>query len=171
MGGEIIRERQEIQNQTDQRRSKIRENASMVLEKTGEAVKSTAGVIANVAQIGLNKLILDDLKMAGNLALAAGSVVGPHALNPVKTLGSGALNMAKIGAGNLVHNVTVTGQDIKFFMEAEKPNFMMFKNAIIEGMRAYQQSGNSLEGPRSAYLRTLPSTDYMYSLGSSSSSS
>ena len=95
----------------------------------------------------------------------------------------GLMKSKEIGAANFIHNVQVTGQDIKYFMESEKPNLEAFKKAIFEGIKAYQQAsqqpGNLLEGPRSTYLygpirenfRALPGPEYRPSLGGSSSSS
>ena len=64
LGEEIDRERQEIQNQTDQQRSKVKEVATLALAKTGDAVTSTAGAIAKVA------------KVTGSVGSAVGNTVG-----------------------------------------------------------------------------------------------
>ena len=165
IGDDIERERQEIQNQTDQQRGKIRETASSVLANTGSAVKSTAGTLANVAQKGLSNLSLDDLKTVGAFA---GNVVGTNALNAASALGRGALNVAYTATDNFIHNVKVTAQEFKDMSrlvtgasvypnmkalandDSRKPSAKLVINAIREAMSARQQYRGLLEGPSSA---------------------
>ena len=165
LGDDIERERQEIQNQTDQERSKIKGAATNVLANTGSAVKSAAGTLANVAQKGLSNLSLDDLKTVGAFA---GNVVGTNALNAASALGRGAFNVAYTATDNFIHNVKVTAQEFMDMSKlitgnsvypniaalrnngTKKPSTKLVMNAIREAISATQQYRGLLEGPRSA---------------------
>jgi len=165
LGDDIERERQEIQNQTDQQRSKIKEKTLNVLANTGDTVKNTAGALVSVAQKGLNNLSLDDLKTVGAFA---GNVVGTNALNAASALGRGALNVAYTATDNFIHNVKVTAQEFKDMSrlvtgasvypnmkalandDSRKPSAKLVINAIREAMSMTQEYRGLLEGPSSA---------------------
>ena len=153
----------------------------------GSAALSTAGTLAWVGKKAADKIILDDLKVAGGLALDVGSAVGSGAMSVASTIGSGALNVAKIGTGNFIHNLKVTGYEIADahnyiihkiatqlgespipsitqLLDSQKPTFAMVMNAIHEGRKAYRCASKQLSSSPEGQQQML-------ALGSSTSSS
>ena len=54
VGNAIDEQNEQIQNQTNKQRSKIKEVSSLALATTGQAVKSTAGILGNVVSKALD---------------------------------------------------------------------------------------------------------------------
>ena len=184
LGDDIERERQEIQSQTDQQRSKIKEQALSVLSKTGDAVKSTAGALVKVAGVAGtvgSTVGSGALNVAGAVGSAVGSAVTNLARDNIEAVQflyennrEPAIQIAKTIANFVASKAK---SDITHLFEIQKLNFANLKKALEESRKMYQESMNqpqagsafsALEGPRTKYLTAA---DYNYSVGGTSSSS
>lgn len=130
----------------------------------GSGALSLAGTVGSGA--------LNVAKVAGPIALDVAGAVGSGALNIARVAGPIVLDTVMIGSDNFMHNLSLATRDlleisdssVRLFLYSAKPTFRMIANALHEGMYLYQNVQRN-------YQRTLPPSDYSYSLGGGSSSS